>query len=172
MRAFFFMAVMMGIASASALAEELVKSGRIGLDSASSACIGSNATPVCAAETLLACLFRADGTLCRQAGLDPRTITREPTIVATEYAIDRVSVIRAEDVTEDLRDVDWFKPGFALVELRQRMCRAADCEDADWDDVQVYAQPVDNGWRIVTWRGDIGQENAPDIPDAFRAKQP
>lgn len=154
-----------------ALAQEPVKTGRIGPVGATSTCIGAVTTPICAAETLLACLMRADAS-CRAAGVDSRTINHEPTTVATEYAIERVSIIRAEDVTEDLRDVDWFKPGFALIELRRRACRAATCDDEEWDDVQVYARPVEGGWRIVTWRGDIGQEHAPDIPDAFRAKPP
>jgi hypothetical protein len=143
------------------------KIGRVAPDSATSPCIGTATSPVCMAETLLACFARAEAGLCAKAGADPRAGTREPGPI--EYVIERVNVIRAEDITEDLRDVDWFKPGYTLVELRRRNCPAAGgCGSETWDDVQVYLRPRDGGWEIVNWRSEAEPEGAPEIPDAYR----
>lgn len=142
---------------------------RIGPADATSACIGDAASQRCAAETLLACLARAEPALCRKVGLaDIRGVPREPG--AIEYVIERVSVIRAADVTEELRDVEWFKPGFALVEIIRRPCQAAGaCGEEPWDAVQVYLRPVDGRWEVVTWRGETEPDDLPEIPDLSRA---
>jgi hypothetical protein len=143
------------------------KIGRVGPGTATSPCIGTATSPVCMAETLLACFARADASLCAKVGADPRAGAREPGLI--EYMIERVTVIRAEDITEDLRDVDWFKAGYTLVELRRRNCPAAGaCGGESWDDLQVYLRPRDTMWEIVTWRGEAEPEGAPEIPDAFR----
>ncbi len=82
------------------------KIGRIAQTQATSACVGGNGSPTCATETLLACFARADKTLCDKVGADPRGMRDAAPI---EYVIDRVSVIRQEDITEDMRDLEWFK---------------------------------------------------------------
>lgn len=135
---------------------------------ATSACIGGAGTPTCAAETLLACFARADKSLCEKVGADLRSGAREPG--PTEYVIDRVNVIRAEDITEDLRDIEWFKAGYTLVELRRRTC-AATCEGA-WEDMQVYLRPRGAAWEVVNWRGEVDQDEPPEVPDAFRPAKP
>lgn len=144
------------------------RTGRVAPGAATSSCIGAATSPVCMTETLLACFARAEPALCAKAGIaDTRNVAREPAVI--EYVIDRISVIRAEDVTEDLRDVDWFKAGYTLVELRRRACPAgANCENETWDDLQVYLRPRDNVWEIVAWRGESEQEGAPEIPDTYR----
>jgi hypothetical protein len=140
---------------------------RIGPGQTTSACIGSTTSPVCSTETLLACVARAEPALCARVGADARTAGREPSLI--EYLIERVSEIRAEDITEDLKDVDWFKAGYALVELRRRGCAADGCKDESWEDMQVYLRPRGAAWEIVAWRGDLEQEGAPEVPDNFRA---
>lgn len=141
---------------------------RIGPADATSRCIGDNATQNCAAETLLACFARADASLCRKVGVaDARGIPREPG--AIEYVIERVSVIRAADVTDDLRDLEWFKPGYALVEIIRRLCRdPAACGDEPWEELQVFLRPVDGRWEVVAWRGEIEPDALPEIPDISR----
>jgi hypothetical protein len=145
--------------------------GRVTPTSATSACIGTGSSPVCAAETLIACFARADIGLCRRIGVSepgnemaagPRTV---------EYVIDRQSTIKKEDITDDLRDLDYFKPGYVLLEIRRRDCPSGqtNCEDVAWSDLQVYARPIPTGgWDIAGWRGDSEQESAPEIPENYQ----
>jgi hypothetical protein len=171
-RAFLFTVVaisLAGMATAQAYAQPkppAEKIGRIGPAQATSGCIGSASSPVCSTETLLACFARAEPALCAKVGADARAVGRQPG--AIEYWIERVSEIRAEDITEDLRDIEWFKAGYTLVELRRRGCAAAGCTDESWEDMQVYLRPRGALWEIVAWRGDLEQESAPEVPENFR----
>ena len=142
------------------------KIGRIGPAQATSNCIGSASSPVCSTETLLACFARAEPALCAKVGADSRSAGRGAG--AIEYWIERVSEIRAEDITEDLRELEWFKAGYTLVELRRRGCRPEGCNDENWEDMQVYLRPRGASWEIVAWRGDLEQESAPEVPESFR----
>jgi hypothetical protein len=150
------------------------KPGRITPNTATSACIGTAATPLCAVETLLACLVRNDDGLCRRIGATPPTRNSEtPGPLQAEYAIERISVIQPEDITDDTRDLEWFKPGYTLVEVSRRLCPASepDCDSLNWEYLQVYLRPAGTGggpWQIVTWRGDSEDDTTPEIPDAFR----
>jgi hypothetical protein len=142
------------------------KVGRVGAGHATSACIGSAGSPTCATETLLACFARAQPDLCAKVGVDAKAAGKDPGTI--EYIIDRTSVIRAEDITEELRDVEWFKAGYTLVELRRRICAAA-CGDESWEDMQVYLRPHGTAWDVVSWRGEVEQEGAPEEPENFKA---
>jgi hypothetical protein len=137
----------------------------VGAGQATSSCIGATTSPVCATETLLACFARANAELCAKIGVAPRAGGREPGPI--EYIIDRVSVIRTEDITEELRELDWFKAGYTLIELRRRGCATGDCGNESWEDMQVYLRPQGEAWAIVAWRG-IEQEGAPEEPENFR----
>jgi hypothetical protein len=146
--------------------------GRIGPTATTSQCIGTLATPACAAETLLVCLTRGDAALCRAVGAAaaPRP-AGEP--LQTEYVLERISIIQADDVTDDLRDVEWFKPGYALVEALRRACPAVnpDCQDEPWDDLQVYLRQrpgvAPASWEVVYWRSDSEPDMSPELPDDF-----
>jgi hypothetical protein len=171
MRIFFGgLALALWLATAPAAAQTKPAEAKVGLvapGAATSLCIGSATSPVCMAETLLACFARAEAGLCAKVGADPHAGRREPGLI--EYVIERVNVIRAEDVTEDMRDVDWFKAGYTLVELRRRNCpAAAGCAGEPWDDLQVYLRPRGSAWEMVAWRGESEPEGAPEIPDAYR----
>src|SRR5512135_2539236 len=73
--------------------------GRVTPTDATSKCIGGAATPVCAAETLMACLARGDESLCRKVGAAPPARAVENAgHIQIEYVVVRVSVIRPEDV--------------------------------------------------------------------------
>ena len=149
--------------------------GHITPDRATSRCIGSATSPVCAAETLLACLARADDSLCRQVGAAPpaRPVGNAGKI-QIDYVIVRVSVIRPEDVTDDTRDLDWYKPGYTLIEMDRRACPAeqASCGGDEWDDLQVYLRRQSDGatptWEVAAWRSESEPDLAPEIPDSFQ----
>lgn len=143
--------------------------GRLTASAATSRCLGEPATPICATETLLACLARADATFCRAVAA---TTPAPPSDAApqVEYVIERVSVIRQSDITDDLKDLEWYKPGYTLVELLRRACPAsqADCGGESWDGMQVYLRNRGAGWEIVHWRSDAEQDTPPQEPDNFQ----
>ncbi len=148
--------------------------GHITPATATSTCIGAATTAVCAAETLLACLARDEESLCRRVGATPpaRRLANAGAI-QVDYVVVRVSVIRAADITDDTRDLDWYKPGYTLIEMDRRACPAArtGCDSDSWDDLQVYLRReagTERGWQIVAWRSESEPDLAPDIPDAFQ----
>lgn len=158
------------LASTYAIAQTAKDSpGRITKSTATSRCIDEPSTPVCATETLLACQLRAEAALCRSVGA---AIPASPADGAAqiEYVIERVGVIRPEDISEDLKDLDWYKPGYTLVELLRRTCPASqlDCRDESWEGVQVYLRSRGAGWDIVHWRSDAEQDTPPEEPDNFQ----
>ena len=154
------------------------KPGHITPSGATSTCIGSATTPVCAAETLLACLARGDETLCRRVGaVPPARRLDNAGKIQIDYVLVRTSVIRPEDITDDTRDLDWYKPGYTLIEMDRRACSAdqAACDLDTWDDLQVYLRKVVGAdhtlWQVVFWRSESEPDLAPDIPDAFQHPQ-
>ncbi|HEX9466401.1 MAG TPA: hypothetical protein VGB82_27710 [Alphaproteobacteria bacterium] len=175
MRAFLLVAALCIFAAPAVAQKSRDAPGRITPDRATSSCIGSAGTPVCAAETLLACLARADESLCRRVGAAPpgRPVGNAGRI-QVEYVLVRVSVIRPEDITDDTRDLEFYKPGYMLVEMDRRACPAEEpsCSGDDWDDLQVYLKRgIENGaaiWDVVAWRSESEPDLAPDIPDAFQ----
>lgn len=150
--------------------------GRIAPEIATSRCLGAPTTPACATETLLACVARGDAALCRALGVTPPARSGEP--VQVEYIMERVSLIRPEDVTDDLREVEWFKPGYTLVEAQRRTCpaSAADCDGESWDYMQVYLRPRPDAapplWEIVYWRSESEPDVPQEIPDEPERKSP
>jgi len=173
MRALLLILFAFGVFAAPAAAQKSRENpGHIGPDRASSSCIGTATTPVCAAETLLACLARGEDWLCRRVGAAPPARPVENAgKIQIDYVIVRVSVIRPEDITDDTRDLDWYKPGYTLIEMDRRSCAATEavCDSDDWDDLQVYLRRADGGnWEIVTWRSESEPDLAPEIPDAFQ----
>jgi hypothetical protein len=148
--------------------------GRITPTDATSRCLGTPRTPSCGAETLVGCLTRADPALCRAVAAATPPRSGEP--MQVEYVIERESLIRPEDITEDMRDLDWYKPGYALVEMLHRACPATQTVcDETWDDVQVYlrrAAADEARWEVVHWRSDTEPDVGPDLPEAFLRKEP
>src|SRR5579883_2313781 len=115
------------VSSAGLAQTSRAKPGHITPTGATSTCIGTATTPVCTAETLLACLARGDDSLCRRVGAAPpgRPVENAGKI-QLDYVVVRVSLIRPEDITDDTRDLDWYKPGYTLIEMDRRTCPTAD----------------------------------------------
>ena len=150
--------------------------GRISGAAATSACIGSVSSPTCTAETLLACFARADVALCRRVNVTEIGSELAAGSHTIEYVIDRQTTIQQQDITDDLKDLEYYKPGYVLLEIRRRDCAAgqATCADAAWSDLQIFVRPLPTGgWDIAAWRGDNEQESAPEIPETYEpAKKP
>jgi hypothetical protein len=146
---------------------------RVTPDASSVGCVGQANDPACATATFLACAVRRTAELCAAVGLDeaPRLIDDGQ---AVEWLVERASVIRAQDVTDDLKHLAWFKAGNTLVEAQVRKCAAAqpDCAAENWDDWQIYLAPADGKFRVVGWRGDSEPDGPLEIPEAFRPQPP
>jgi hypothetical protein len=131
------------------------------------ACGGQARDVPCALALFFACAARQTDDVCAIVGLTeiPKLVEKPQ---ALEFAIERTSTIRPEDVTEELKHLSWFRPGFRLVEAQMRRCPdAGDCSGESWDDWQVYLREADGRFLVVYWRGDSEPEMAPEIPDAF-----
>jgi hypothetical protein len=146
---------------------------RVAPDSANVACVGQANDPACATATFIACVVRRTAELCAAVGLEeaPRLIEDAN---AVEWLIERATVIREQDVTDDLKHFAWFKAGNTLVEAQVRRCAAnlPDCAAESWDDWQIYLTPEGGKFRVVGWRGDSEPDGPPEIPEAFRPQPP
>ena len=161
------MALLLGVAllGAEARASEVQ---HVSPTAATSPCIGESGNRRCVVDTLMACFARAARSQCARIGAEPPEGAPEPRRL--EYIVERESEIRADQITDDLRDVAWFKPGFTLIEIQIRACAAdaADCDGESWEDLQVYLRQQGAVWRVVHWRAP-GDPDAPvQIPDALR----
>lgn len=165
------LAVLLGAGLAPGLAGAAEPS-RVAPGKATSACLGEASSARCAAETLIACLARVDRALCVRVGAAPADLPRETRLV--EYVIERESVIRPDEVTDELRDVAWFKPGFVLVEAQLRACAPAraTCDDEEWDDLQIYLRTREGRWEVVSWRTSSEPDRPGEIPEAFQPRSP
>lgn len=145
---------------------------RVGPAVATGTCVGEASSAVCAVDTLLACIARADPMLCRRVGAEPPEPPPPPRLLI--YVIERSGVIRREHVGEDMRDLAWFKAGHTLVELRMRACAPgqATCPEDGWEDVQVYLRRQANLWQILHWHMPGDPDTAPQIPESFVPRAP
>ena len=131
------------------------------------ACGGEARDVPCTVALFFACAARQSEEACARVGLSeiPKLVENPQPI---EFAIDRTSTIRPEDVTEELKHLAWFRPGFLLVEAQARRCpETGSCADEDWSDWQIYLRADEGHHFVVYWRGDSEPETTPDIPDAF-----
>lgn len=158
------------VASGSMVHAQPRPTARVSPSEATSSCLGLPITPQCAADTLIACFARGDRQLCRAVGVSGARPDDGVPPLLIEYLVERVSIIRPEDITDDLAGVDWFKPGYGMVELQRRSCppERATCADEEWQALQVIARPRGERWEIVIWRSDIEPEILPEIPPVGR----
>ena len=123
----------------------------------------------CAVARFYACAAAQDAAYCAELGLAeiPKLVEAPQPV---EFAIERTSTIEAKDVTDDLKHLPWFRPGFLLVEAQVRRCPAdGSCEGEEWDDWQIYIRRDETTAQIVYWRGDSEPDQPPEIPESFRA---
>jgi hypothetical protein len=131
--------------------EEKIK--RITPTDADSACIGNPVTPLCAVETWIACHARDDLSLCRAVGQEPDWIKPGRPPWTYEYVVERVHKIRPEDVTEELKDTDWFRPGYFDIRIKERSCPPPQttCPGETWFRYDYSVKPVGGLWHMVAW---------------------
>ncbi len=131
------------------------------------ACGGQAGTAACATALFFSCAARLSDEVCAIVGLtEIPKLVEQPQVL--EFAVERTSTIRPEDITDDTRHLGWFRPGFLLVEAQARRCPAeGSCADESWDDWQVYLREADGRFLVVYWRGDSQPDTPPEIPEAF-----
>ena len=154
------------LGAGAAHAQTADKPGRATLDG-ELACGGQARDAGCAIALFFTCAARLTEESCARVGLTeiPKLVD-EPHVL--EFAVDRLSTIKPEDVTEDLRHLTWFRAGFLLAEAKARRCPAeGSCAGESWDDWQVYLREDDGRFFVVYWRGDSEPESPPEIPEAF-----
>ncbi|WP_337997474.1 hypothetical protein [Oleispirillum naphthae] len=117
-------------------------------DGATSSCIGAPKTPLCAAETFLACDSRQDKSLCRRVGVERTEFQLPP--YDLRYRILSVRILKPEDIPPDFRDSPFLKPGDAeMVFLEFPPPPQHACPDGCKYD--YIARSVNGEWRIVDW---------------------
>ena len=124
---------------------------RITPSTADSACIGNPVTPLCAVETWFACHIRDDLSFCRVVGQEPDWMKPGPPMSAWEYVVERIHQIRPEDVTEELRNMDWFRPGYFEFWVKVRACPSPQttCPGETWIRIYYSVKPVGGLWHIA-----------------------
>ena len=146
--------------------------GHVGPDVELANCAHDPGALTCTIETLLTCLARGDDTLCRRLGAGLPARGADDGLQQADFTIERISVIKPEDIDDTTRDIEWYRPGYTMVELKRRSCAVTEqsCVGAGWEDMQVYLRRDEGGpWRIAAWRGDSQENVAPDVPEDFSA---
>ena len=154
-----------------------------GLENATSPCIGDPATPLCAVETYLACIWRRDDRLCKQAwgpywkGPIWAQIKEGP--VANVFELYRVMrVYEARPGTQTFWSYDvpvtFWREGDVVIELLLMTCWKGDPECRSSVEPALYTLRRQPGgtWAIVSrnfYPEDLGRGlgSAKDDPDFF-----
>lgn len=126
---------------------------RRGLTLSESPCIGQPDTPICAAETFLACLVLAREDLCAAVGAPLLEV--EARRERLEYRLAAPRMLTWQDLgTEAFRDHLEFE---AVVDIEERYCARSPCA-APWRATRLVLHPAGHRWEIAHWRPE-----SPDI---------
>lgn len=117
---------------------------------ATSDCIGSPVTPLCAADTFLACILRHQIDLCKKVG--QQRMYFGPRYVSEEYYIVAQKTLREQDILERFKDAYWHRPGFVemTVKSRSRLDNGGFYPAKGWDTYTYMLKPVDGRWHVVS----------------------
>ncbi len=130
----------------------------IGVNDASSKCIDDPKTPLCAVETLMACFARHELDLCKKVGIVDLSFAGNP--YTSRYRVLSSNILTVDDMTEELKDAEWWKPGFAHIDVYRSYFEDGSCPDECR--YGYNAKPVGDKWEIVSW--SRWGEQDPDDP--------
>lgn len=122
--------------------------------SATSNCIGDPKTPVCAAETMMACFARLDLRLCEHVGVDASLLQLPKIQENVRYQVLTSHVIRSEDIPPELQDVYWMKPGYVeitILEMDFIPSGGSSNEPPMGWKISYVTKSTASGWQIVSW---------------------
>lgn len=137
---------------------------RITQTEATSDCIGEPKTPLCAAETFLACTTRRKLELCHAVGVSLLSFDEDTDgIEYAEYVVLSQKVLRPENIAEDLKDSDWYRPGHVDIDLDKREYQADGTvwPRTGWGLYGIVVKPVGDKWHVASW-ALAGEEDFPE----------
>ena len=116
---------------------------------ATSQCIGDPRTPLCAVETLLACFTRHDMSLCRRVGVDG--VSFDDRLIGRDYFVISMKLLRGGEIPEDLKDTDWYRPGYLEITLagRYHLSSVEMSPAKGWQYYDYTVKPEGNLWHIA-----------------------
>ena len=127
----------------------------ISMGGASSRCIGRSHSPLCAAETFLACLLRSDEGLCRTVGVAPFGVKK---VVKERYRFGSMRLLTRADADAS-GGADWARPGNVDVVLQTSSC-FADGRCAPYRRYALVLAPAaGGGWVAVSWSSEDDSED-------------
>ena len=123
----------------------------------SSSCIGDPRTPLCALDTLFACIARNELRLCHRVRIFDYTPPKPA--AAYRYRVLWIKILTEADMRPDLAATNWWKPGYADI--------AVEHLDLDYHNVGQHntsysLRPTVHGWEVITW-AVWGAENVDDV---------
>lgn len=114
---------------------------------ATSTCIGDPKTPVCAVETMMACVYRLDMDLCRRVGIHEFPLPEKKGRAL--YRILSVDTLSTENIPPDLRGAYWMQPGYVEMTVLELDTKLPWCSDGCR--MSYSLKPSPTGWEIVSW---------------------
>jgi hypothetical protein len=111
---------------------------------ATSTCIGEPKTPVCAVETMMACMVRRDESLCRRVGIEKACFDSKISGIA--YRIDETRFLRESDIPEYVLKMR--REQVADVLYQYAYCGYGPC-DVLADEAALTLIEVDALWRFA-----------------------
>ncbi len=122
-------------------------------------CIGDPRMPLCALETLLACIARKELRLCHRVGIFDYTPPGSPTTL--RYRVLEIKILTEADMRPDLAEADWWKPGYADIAVEH-----LDAHDVRDYRVSYIVKPITHGWEVMEWAGwGVEDVDSPDDVD-------
>lgn len=114
---------------------------------ATSNCIDNPITPLCAVETFIACAVRIEPSLCRSIGIENYNYPKQKS--TSRYYVVSTHTITAEDITEELRDTNWMKPGFVRITILESEFRMDWCPEGCKTSYNL--KPVGKLWHVASY---------------------
>jgi len=160
----FILSLLFGLPTAAAQSDEsaLAKLSRIDQHDASSPCIGDPRTPVCAVETVMACLARQEEPLCKKVGVSWSAVRQSDQ--ETERQRHRVDYVvlsahplpQWDDVSGQLT-LTGRSSTDRQVYVAERYCLegGTDCNPLAWDLLYYAVRPSGKGWTVVNWQSVV-----------------
>lgn len=133
----------------------------ISTDDATSKCIGNPITPLCAVETFFACSARQDIDLCRKVGVINFSYPDKK--ITSRYRVLKAKVLSEDDMTEELKDATWWKPGFVDFTIFRVFSEEGTCPDECR--FSYIANLVDSKWHVISWTWWGAQDPTDPGPD-------
>lgn len=125
--------------------------------SRTSDCIGRPVSPVCAAETWMACFSMRDPSLCERAGVKGVKFHPDWKSFAFFYEVISIKQVSPRNAAAIGSDSEWIRAGYAHVRVAGRACVVGQpCERTGLSVRDYFLRPAGNAWQLTGWHDDHG----------------